>query len=467
MAAAEARAAWQRTANRCFVQEDAKRAPKLACCPSTPSSSKQVDTGPANPTDGHSNPNIGFIPLNSNPSFSKLPPESRWWMQLQPNHGYQKTLASEQLNALETEMETFVAGVTDSTYKASEGYRENEGDGTYVDDYLDIKSSIDNYDIKKKDPEGRNQELNTVCVKNTQETLKPTKTEEFSDLLEVDPVCCSGWKQACDTSSQKTEPWWRIADRDELASFVARRSFDLIENCDLPRPQNIHVKRDSSPYFGCFDSDGILPSLKDLKFQTGQHSSTPVDIQRNVTLRSACREQWTSSKKQSEHDSGIVNSVGMTHQGTIITEIPQTDPCKAQLLEALRHSQTRAREAEQAAKQAYAEKEDIIKLVFRQASHLFAYKQWFQLLQLENLYLQIKNHNQSISTLFPLVLPWMPQETRKLQKSWRTPAKGERGKRGRGKCNISKLAVAVALGLSLVGAGLLLGWTVAWMLPTL
>jgi len=40
MAAAEAGAVWQRTANRCFVQEDAKRAPKLACCQSSSSSSK-------------------------------------------------------------------------------------------------------------------------------------------------------------------------------------------------------------------------------------------------------------------------------------------------------------------------------------------------------------------------------------------------------------------------------------------
>jgi hypothetical protein len=35
MAAAEARAAWQRTTNRCFVQQDAKRVPKLDCCPSS------------------------------------------------------------------------------------------------------------------------------------------------------------------------------------------------------------------------------------------------------------------------------------------------------------------------------------------------------------------------------------------------------------------------------------------------
>ncbi|KAL7143602.1 hypothetical protein ABFS83_08G202700 [Erythranthe nasuta] len=47
MALAEARAAWQRTGNRCLVQEDAKRAPKLAYCSSLPPPcSKPSETGP-------------------------------------------------------------------------------------------------------------------------------------------------------------------------------------------------------------------------------------------------------------------------------------------------------------------------------------------------------------------------------------------------------------------------------------
>lgn len=147
------------------------------------------------------------------------------------------------------------------------------------------------------------------------------------------------------------------------------------------------------------------------------------------------------------------------------TQNSDMDPSKAQLLEALRHSQTRAREAEKAAKEAYAEKEHILKLFFRQASHLFAYKQWFQLLQLENLYCQIKNTNEPIATLFPAVLPWMPIKPVKPQKNRQKPAKGKRGKRGRSRCEISKFSVAFALGLGLVGAGLLLGWTIGWMLP--
>ena len=85
-------------------------------------------------------------------------------------------------------------------------------------------------------------------------------------------------------------------------------------------------------------------------------------------------------------------------------------------MEALCHSQTRAREAEEAAKKAYAEKEDIVTLIFKQASQLFAYKQWLQFLQLETLCIQIKSKDQPISTLFPVALPWMSYEGRSSRK---------------------------------------------------
>jgi hypothetical protein len=130
-------------------------------------------------------------------------------------------------------------------------------------------------------------------------------------------------------------------------------------------------------------------------------------------------------------------------------------------MEALCHSQTRAREAEEAAKQAYAEKEHIIALIFKQASQLFAYKQLIKLLQLETLCNQIKNNDQSTSTLFP----WMSYEHKKSRKRKQTYSNGRRDREGKSNCDITTYAVAIALGLSLVGAGLLLGWTVGWMSP--
>ncbi|KAM1676729.1 hypothetical protein FF1_042099 [Malus domestica] len=125
---------------------------------------------------------------------------------------------------------------------------------------------------------------------------------------------------------------------------------------------------------------------------------------------------------------------------------------KAELLEALCHSQTRARNAEKAAKQAYTEKEHIITLFFKQASQLLAYKQWLQLLQLENFCLQLDNKDP----------PWSPYRGRHTKKG-----QCRAGKRGsRRSYEINTGVVAFAVGLGLAGAGLLLGWTMGWLFPT-
>ncbi|XP_059651219.1 uncharacterized protein LOC132298890 isoform X2 [Cornus florida] len=478
MAAAEVRAAWQRTANRCFVQEDAKRAPKLACCPSAPSLSKQVDAGPASTEDGQDSSAIGFIPLHRSHSYSNLPPDSRWWLQLQPNYGYQRVLTNEQLNILEAERETFRAGVASSSSKFSGAHQGNEVDGTCVNDNINAEPSFDTHSMisatcVKTNPEVIKQELKAVYSKNAQEPLKVKEMEESFELMEVDSGDCAVSKQPYELcfdsgypgiGSVKTEPWWRTSDTDELASLVAQRSLDFMENCDLPQPQNTYIKRDPYSHLGCFDCDGILPSSIDWKVQNGLSSPT-VHTKGSLTSGNAFAEQWFSVQRQSHYGSNKRISESTTHKGTTEAQASESNFGKAQLLEALCHSQTRAREAEKAAKQAYAEKEHIVKLFFRQASHLFAYKQWFRLLQLENLYFQIKNNNQLPSTLFPVALPWLPYKTRKLRKSWHKAAKGKQGKQLHPRYDIGKFAVAFALGLSLVGAGLLLGWTVGWMLP--
>jgi len=140
------------------------------------------------------------------------------------------------------------------------------------------------------------------------------------------------------------------------------------------------------------------------------------------------------------------------------------DQSKAQLMEALCHSQTRAREAEELAKQAYADKEHIMALFFIQASQLFAYKQWCAFLHLEILNTQIKNKHKPVSTLIPETLPWMSFEGKKPSKRKRKFDNDKHEKQGKLKSDVSTTYDATfALGLSLVGAGLLLGWTVGWM----
>lgn len=152
--------------------------------------------------------------------------------------------------------------------------------------------------------------------------------------------------------------------------------------------------------------------------------------------------------------------------------VTERDPSKAELLEALCHCQTRAREAERLASRAYAEKEHILKLFFQQVSHLFAYKQWFQLLRLENLHFQNKvnddngNHNdQPSSILFGVDTPSVDQNAGKLSKMKKNPSRRKCFKKQSTVDRISKFVLAFAIGFGLIGAGLLLGWTIDSILP--
>ncbi|MCD7454610.1 hypothetical protein HAX54_025356 [Datura stramonium] len=476
MAVAEARTAWQRAANRCLVQEDAKRAPKLACCSSASPSLKQVDTGPANSVDAQNPSGTCFLPFNRNASYCDLSPNSRWWLHLQPNYGYQRGLVSEPIDSVikvkEAEMENIVP-VLDSTPKNSKFCDQSEADGGYMDE-ITVGGSLDSQVTRSShvnsDLGVGSKELTDVFTEiskdnfNLEDTGYPYEASkkvlvDFTVGKQVDELTFD--KEYPWLGVEKAEPWWRTADREELALLVAQRSHDFMENCDLPQPQNNFVKRDHDVdvdvkiYASSMDlkagsvrqDNANIRRCSNLSFERPRQLDAEVNLQLHTCKSSSLRNSETPSQKLVPE----MNTSG-------------DDESKAQLLKALRHSQTRAREAENAAKQAFAEKEHVVQLVFRQASQLFAYKQWFQLLQLENFYFQIKNNkNQPISAILPVMLPWVPQKTKRLRKK---SARVKRAKRARPKYDLSRYAVVFALGLGLVGAGLLLGWTVGWMLPT-
>ncbi|KAI3444393.1 hypothetical protein Pfo_001058 [Paulownia fortunei] len=477
MALAEARAAWQRTANRCLVQEDAKRAPKLACCSSVSPSVKQADTGPTSAAGGQDIPSTVCLPLNLNPSYSNFSPNSKWWLQQQPNCGYQKGLMDEQFNSLEGNM------VTSQMHESSGALARNEDDPGLIDETTPIKSSCDiqcrNIATGDKiDFGGKAEDFRAFSTRNFQDPLKLEVKEDVGELKVKGLVGCEISKNANDLyfdsesswiGAEKNTPWWRTADTDELASLVARRSLDHIENCDLPRPQNTHVKKDVDVNICCFGHDGISGSLLDPQLSAGSHhhSSTQLHTPGSLTAESACQTLSMSAEDQLVSSTDKLLRDIPTHERMPEMHKFENVASKAQLMEALCHSQTRAREAEKAAKQACAEKEHVVKLVFRQASQLFAYKQWLQLLQLESMYLQfINNKSQSVSVVFPVVLPSTPQRTRKIRKSWHKSSGREWAKRSCPQYDVSKYAVIFALGLGLAGAGFLLGWTIGWMLPT-
>ncbi|XP_010924899.1 uncharacterized protein [Elaeis guineensis] len=479
MAAAEARAAWQRAANRCLVQEDAKRAPKLACCPS--SSVLQNDSSNDNATNAQDHSAPYFMPLNWNPMNSNLPLDAKWWLQLQPNFGHQKGYVCEQPNFLEDELDEMRAETTVPTSKFTEEPLLGESmdiDLKVNECFLESPCMVSTASMRHYSESGV-QEMKTV-TSCPQQPLKHKvdmsdylyRDEELLDWKPVDQLISKKQEKVSSdlktpwAGGNKSEPWWRISDKDELASLVAQKSQQHIENCDLPRPtQTVHV---SGNPFGCLenlDANGMFASTLGQKLHAGICS--PFDHAQNTSSSGSLDDKnWSSGGGYLLHDTAKLYS---GDQGYCTTEndspeskqIAEGDPSRAQLLEALCHSQTRARKAEMAAQKAYDEKNHIIKLLFRQASHLFAYKQWIHMLQLESLCLQLKIKDHPISTLFP-VLPWMPLKGTPSSKDRNTRRKG----RNQATCNICKYVVVFAFGLGLAGAGLLLGWTLGWLLPT-
>lgn len=467
MAAGEARAILQRTANRCFVQEDAKRAPKLACCQSSCATSKSVDAGPASAANESNQFNVNAVPFNRKSSFSNLSPASKWWLQSQPNYGYQKCPTYENLNSsLMDELETL---------KALDGNEIYKGEVTQFGDESHHSSSYMHCDFETNDAKKVfKDKMQEAYIKNSEEYCELSDMRSKHETVEINPVGCSVSKKTNDSclgsdcswiESDKTEPWWRTTDRDELAFFVSQKSLSHFENCDLPPPQKKYLRRHPCNA----KDDKIKTSSFDWEAQSSGSSNLSVHVRECLNPNLMHGNQRPSAKEEILHSaSNKSSSTTEIHDESMEKQkILEGDPSRAQLMEALDHSQKRAREAEEAVRQAYAEKEDLVKFFFKQASQIFAYKQWLQLLQLETLYFQANSKDQLVSTLFPTALPSKSCNGRKTRKRKQNFGGDSQEMQDQAKTDVTTYAVAFALGLSLVGAGILLGWTVGWMSPHL
>eukprot|EP01018_Ginkgo_biloba_P023136 Gb_31873 [translate_table: standard] len=483
MAAAEARAAWQRTANRCFVQEDAKRAPKLACCPSAGPLKSQSDPSHCDSGSGTDQSAASLLPVNWNSTNINLSPDTRWWLQWQPSFGNQRDFTCEHLKDMksetgdiETENEHIRSPNSDPDWHANE--KGHHDCGLYA-------SAAEELNVGEQTA-FRNQDatIGTMEEKDIglQKTFKDIEKKDVENVIEVPKSSYSKyWHQDYDWMLGKQEHYgileetekyygdtatsrsrdksglsWRTADKDELATLVAQKSLEHVENCDLPPPRVTRIRKGPLLSIDKLNPEGFPDSI-------GQNISSFSQAQASEQTYpfSVCGSMdaipWLSSESHypSTNDGERASSSdGKNKTWSDGKQSFDTDGDKARLLEALCHSQTRAREAEKAAAQAFLEKEQLLKLFLKEASHLFAYRQWLQLLQIESLCLQIKSKEQSVpwdqlSALFP-VFPWKPLK----HKQW-TNSKTRHNKRhkcGRRKPDISTWALAVALGLSLAGA---------------
>ncbi|CAA6665760.1 unnamed protein product [Spirodela intermedia] len=227
--------------------------------------------------------------------------------------------------------------------------------------------------------------MNSDACKNAADWLFLQKSEKTSFGSET-PL-----------GSEKIEPWWRIAETGKLTLLVMQKSSERVENCDLPRPQTM-----------LFCGDPLGP-LEIFSFD-----------------RSCARNPLNDASISSTDDPPEA------YPGC------GGDSSRTALLGALRCSQTRAREAEATARLARHEKEHIVKLIFKQASHAFAYRLWIRMLEWERFFL-----HQRIKKQQPPVGGLVQSEVLK-QETGRTSQKSGRGR--------SK-AAARAVGLGLVGVG--------------
>lgn len=305
MAAAEARAAWQRTANRCFVQEDAKRAPKLACCPSSGATAKQVDSGPASATDGQDYCVPGFVPHSNNPSYMNVSPDTKWWLQMQPNYGYKKGFLNDQLNTMDAEVDIHGVGFASLNVKTSRVHLNNVGtlvtrnlnsDPTHGSEGRVCASFI------KKERSVNKQELKAEYAKGVQESVKMKDGKESYEFVEMDHIDGASLNTSDEwcldsgsplIGSGKKDPWWKTADSDELASFVTQRSSVHVENCDLPQPQVNHIRRDPNVRARLPNYNGSFNSSVDMKPQNADRSNRSSYRSGGGTPKSTCGSNWS------------------------------------------------------------------------------------------------------------------------------------------------------------------------------
>ncbi|KAJ7519522.1 hypothetical protein O6H91_20G042900 [Diphasiastrum complanatum] len=307
----------------------------------------------------------------------------------------------------------------------------------------------------------------------------------------------------------KSKVSWRTADTVELAALVARKSLEHMENCDLPPSQSLLVSK--GVLEGCelspskkhrwdmsrsMDRDFLISLLRGhepVRLETQKLSSSKF-VGPSETLHLPHHvPQSSRSLPVSEKIEPFINRAG---------QVPSSEPRNSswsagseniqegdhgpQLLgEALCHSQTRAREAEKAAAQAFLEKERLARLFFQEASLSLTYRQWVDALQAENKCLRLragdrssgrlkKNLMKSYATFEPLsVTHWRHSRKERTRKETQHHCNSVKDFKELNHMRSSarsdamagyKLGLAFAFGLGLAGAGLILGWSMGWIL---
>ncbi|XP_057774209.1 uncharacterized protein LOC130993364 isoform X2 [Salvia miltiorrhiza] len=393
----------------------------------------------------------------SNSSTPDLMPDAKWWLN---HYGLEKGYSLDQLNVFNTDAKLFAANYlkenskTDGESKPIEGYcsTDYKNDPVFCSEHLKhlfshCKSNGDSWPLGFEYAIDNNDLLPNAYLTGLEScncTLFQQPEKLCSDLD-------SHW-----IGVKKIEPWWHTVDKDDLASLTSQNTY-----CDHPGVQSMHYEKVSENFGFCFD----------------QHETKMMDEKTKLSHVAECTQcNFASASiskplgKQGLADPTLLESDrSCSKVGHDAEKVEPSDPqvpngglSRGELLEALCHSQTRAREAEKLAQEACVEKDHVFDLFFQQASCLFAYRQWLRLLQLETLCLHLRSKDEITSFAPPSLSSWVRSKGVTSKKNRCGAAKKKVNRR---RCNISKCAVAFAIGLGLAGAGLLAGWTIGWLFP--
>lgn len=286
MASAEGRAAY--AANHRFAQ-DFMVLPNSSDHPSLES-----NCAPSNSVNDHTN--LGRISHNSN--CDRLP-EMKWWLHVKTNLGDEANYTCQHLNSWEAELDSYYVGLVDDNLKS-------RGDQSICSfDSLPCIGSVNSAveqpwnsspTCMKNNNNGRMPKIEAAVNNNVQFTPKKKDQEEFwfsdDQFVDWDITNILTSEQCKRASSDHYGPWWRTAGKDKLASLVAQKSLEHIENCDLPRPQTKHFRKSQSPYLEGIDYDKTLSSSPN---QKAEKSSSYVESCTSGTPTSGC--SWQDSER--------------------------------------------------------------------------------------------------------------------------------------------------------------------------
>jgi hypothetical protein len=511
---------WQRTASICMLAKDqdsaAVRAPKLAHCPVLPKLA-QIDIIPPEAVRVVEHTPPSYCWTNSS-SWASMDTKTIW--HLSPSAAYcdyrSEYLGSDEM--LEVFRCTKPAGLQALAAECSGNLK---GYSTEA-----IESPAVRVGIQQKENTDTVIQLSGTCLSDEQtvemQGIQHHETMDTSTQLRgkpfIDGQCAeifdSDFRKVVETpATLASSVSWRTANKEALAALVAQKSAARLENCDLPTPLSKSLLTAAPQMVEPEASQIMEQNLIASIFQAGgdlMHSeslelpASPLSLGRSETNSGAyqvCRmisqpltvptiHHASPNLFHGSHSlSSTDNRTRLWNPG--VEEISSSLGKESGLFgEALCHSQTRAREAEKHAEQSFQDCKKLSHLFFREASLSLTYRQWISTLQAENTCLKMYMRNQRATVQWQqsLFSPFTAIDhmlrlqdyknehgcsSRKLleplsaiwaEKECRRNFDNNQGQDGADILMSCTLSFAFALGLSLASAGLMLGWSMGWIL---